>query len=485
MEVAPEKLPIWKLVVFALGQLGWSLASYGVSNLVMYFYMPPETASATRIFPPLIFSGAVIGVFTVIGIINFVSRFFDAVTNPLIASWSDRSHARMGRRRFFLAVSAVPFALFSFLVFTPPASFAAEPGLAASWPNILWISVTILLFYFFFVMYTAPYNALISELGHNPKERLVISTVIGVTWSLGFALGNFVYDFQSMFERAGMSSIGAFQRVQGIFAVVSVVLMLLPPLFIDERRYAAAEPSKEGTASALRSALRNRNFVKFLASEFLYNVCQTIIQMGIVYYVVTLLGLDKELTSFLMMVMFVLSFAFYPFIASAAVRWEKKAVTMAGFVLLALLFAMFALFGILKIPPLVMAYATVAVAALPIAIFTITANAIVADIAEADGIESGNFKAGMFFGIRSFEVNLGVSVANILFPSFLLLGMTARNPFGIRLSAIASVAICVLGFAVFLLYDEKAVLRSLAKKERLSAGELEAIGGGPSGTGMD
>ncbi|HTO22172.1 MAG TPA: MFS transporter, partial [Spirochaetia bacterium] len=56
-----EKLPTWKLVLFALGQLGWSLASYGVSNLVMYFYMPPEGAGVQRIFPPFIFEGALLG----------------------------------------------------------------------------------------------------------------------------------------------------------------------------------------------------------------------------------------------------------------------------------------------------------------------------------------------------------------------------------------------------------------------------------------
>ena len=37
MSSIPEKLPTWKLVIFALGQLGWSLASYGVSNLLNYF----------------------------------------------------------------------------------------------------------------------------------------------------------------------------------------------------------------------------------------------------------------------------------------------------------------------------------------------------------------------------------------------------------------------------------------------------------------
>ena len=57
----------------------------------------------------------------------------------------------------------------------------------------MWLSLAILAFYFFYVMYTAPYNALISELGHNPKERLFISTAIGVTWSVGFAVGSQVY----------------------------------------------------------------------------------------------------------------------------------------------------------------------------------------------------------------------------------------------------------------------------------------------------
>ncbi|MGO8693773.1 MAG: MFS transporter [Rectinemataceae bacterium] len=475
MDQGPEKLPMVKLVVFALGQLGWSLASYSVSNLVMYFYMPPETAAARRIFPPFIFEGAVLGLFTVIGIINLVARFFDAVTNPLLASLSDRSRAKMGRRRFFLALSAVPFAFFSYLVFLPLKHFAQAPSLAASWINIVWLCGTILLFYFFYVMYFAPYNALISELGHNPKERLMISTVIAVTWSLGSATGNFIYDFQGMLEKTGLSSVDAFQRVQAIFAVVSAVLMLLPPIFINERRYAAYSVSNETTAQALRSSLGNKNFLRFIVAEFLYNICQTIIQMGIVYYIVTLLRLDKELTSLLMMVMFILSFVFYPFITAAAVKWEKKRIVVVGFVLLALLFVIFSVYGIVPVPPLVLAFFTVGAAAIPIAIFTIVPNAIVADIAETDGLETGNFKAGMFFGVRSLESNLGVSVANILFPSLLLLGMTVDHPFGIRMSAIVSVLICLAGLGVFFLYDEKAVLRSLAKKEKLSAAEMQAI----------
>ena len=473
MPQGPEKLPFGKLILFALGQLGWSLASFGVGNLITYFYMPPETTTSV-VFPPFLFQGAFMGL-TVIGIIAFGSRFFDAVTNPLIASWSDRSKSRLGRRRFFMMVSAVPFALFSALVFFPLQHFKTEPGIAASLPNIIWLSVAILVFYFAFVMYTAPYNALISELGHNPKERLRISTVISVTWALGFAVGNFVYEFQGMFERSGVSPVAAFQRVQIIFAGVALVLMLLPVAFINEKRYAAYSASSEGTMSALRSSLRNRNFVIFLCSELLYFVCQTVIQTGIVYYIVTLLRLEKELTTPLVDVMFVLSFAFYPLVTWAAGRFEKKKVLIAGFILMTLLFALFALMGVLPVKSLVYAWGIVVIAALPNAIFGILPNAVVADIAEADGIETGNFKAGMFFGIRSFEMNLGVSLANVLFPSLLTLGKSIEHPFGVRMTAIVSCGVCVLATLILVAYRERDVLRSLAKKETLTGGSAKEL----------
>ncbi|HVO38129.1 MAG TPA: MFS transporter [Spirochaetia bacterium] len=475
MERAPEKLPLGKLILFALGQMGWSLASYGVSNLLVYFYMPPETATAA-IFPAFLFQGAFVGFLTITGVVNFGSRLFDAVTNPIIASWSDRSPARMGRRRFFMAISAAPFALFAVLVFIPLQHFHAQPTVAQSWLNIVWLVGTILLFYFFFVMYNAPFNALIAELGHNPRERLIISTVISVTWALGFAVGNFVYEFQGLFEKSGMSSVSAFQTVEIIFGVVSFILMLLPVLFIDERRYAAYSVSHESTGQALTSALRNSNFFRFLVSELLYFICQTVIQMGVVYYVVTLLGLEKELTSFLMIFMFLLSFAFYPLVTWSSLKLEKKRVLMVGFALLAVLFLCFALMGVLPIRGIVFAYVTIAIAALPMAIFGIVPNAIVADIAEADGIETGNFKAGMFFGIRTFETNLGTSIANGLFPSLLLLGKSVENPFGIRMTAIVSVAIALLGMFVFVFYDERKVLRSLAKKEKLTGASAREAG---------
>ena len=48
---APKRPPLSVLWIYACGQLGWSLAVYGVGSLMSYFYMPPEEAGAKAIFP--------------------------------------------------------------------------------------------------------------------------------------------------------------------------------------------------------------------------------------------------------------------------------------------------------------------------------------------------------------------------------------------------------------------------------------------------
>ncbi|MDP3177756.1 MAG: MFS transporter, partial [Spirochaetaceae bacterium] len=115
----PLKLPASKLVLFALGQLGWSLASWSVSNAITFFFLPPEKAGAAPLFPPFIFQGAIFGALTIIGLINAGSRIWDAITDPWVANLSDRSRSKFGRRRLFLLISALPTAFFAFLVFLP------------------------------------------------------------------------------------------------------------------------------------------------------------------------------------------------------------------------------------------------------------------------------------------------------------------------------------------------------------------------------
>ncbi|MGQ9842619.1 MAG: MFS transporter [Spirochaetota bacterium] len=458
MEYKVETLPLWKKIVYALGQLGWSLASFSIGNLLIYFYLPPESGDKA-IFPAYIYQGYVIGVLTIIGLIYAFGRLWDAITDPLIAGMSDRSRSPFGRRRKFLAVSAFPFALLSILAFTPPVN-ALSP-----W-NAVWLFVIVTLFYWFMTMYVTPFFAWLSELGHNANERLFLSTLISITWAIGFAVGSQSVALQSMFENAyGYSSTKSFQVVILIFGAVSFILMYLPVIFIDERRYCEPNVSNEGTFEALKSAFKNKNFLFFTISDLAYWVALTFITTGLVYYVTVLLELDKAIYSQYMIILFALSFIFYVPANLIAQKIGKKKLLIFAFVLYSLVYVVASMLGWFPIDKNVQGLIVVFMTSLPLAIFGILPNAIIADIAEADGIQTGNFKAGIFFGARTFMSKMGQMIAALLFPSLILLGKTPGNDIGVRLTCVVAFFFCVGGLILFLKYDEKKVLEILATKE--------------------
>jgi len=453
-------LGIGRKIIFALGQFGWSLAAFSSANVLTYFYLPPQTDGQSA-FPVYIFQGAVLGIATIIGLINFGGRFFDAITDPIIANMSDRSRSRFGKRMSFMGLSALPFALFSWLMFVPLVPYESSI-------NSLWLIFSILIFYLALTMYCTPYNALISELGHTPNERLDISTYISVTWALGFAVGNQVYLFQGIFEKTwSMAPTQAFQAVVGMFAVIAFVLMMLPVLFISEKKYANSSATDEGVWESLRSAFANRNFLFFTLSDFMYWLSLSFIQIGISYYIIVLLGLEKEMISGLMIIMFALSFVFYLPVNLVARKIGKKKVLIFGFVVFGLTFVLVSLLNYLPFSATGQAYLLIILAAVPMSVFGILPNAIIADVADADGIETQKHKAGIFFGARTFMMKMGISVANLIFPSLLLLGRSTDNDLGIRLTAIMALIFCLAGLVLFLKYDENKVLTTLSKRKAM------------------
>ena len=164
--------------IFAVGQLGWSILSGIVNTWLVTFYLPTRESveAGAKFYVP---TGLVIfGVLTVLGLITFVCRIFDAVTDPWIASLSDRSRNPKGRRIPFMQKAAVPFAVMTVLVFCAPVE-------EISGVNIAWVLGFLLLFYLFMTMYCTPYNALISEFGKTQEDRMYISTAISLTFFFG------------------------------------------------------------------------------------------------------------------------------------------------------------------------------------------------------------------------------------------------------------------------------------------------------------
>jgi len=119
--------------------------------------------------------------------------------------------------------------------------------------------------------------------------------------------------------------------------------------------------------------------------------------------------------------------------------------------------------------PLVQGMTVIILAALPGAILGILPNALLGDIAAYDAEEKGESNAGMYFAARTFTMKVGTAVAALLFPTFLNLGNTSENPFGIRAATFTGFLICIAAAALFTTFPNSHVKRDMNTRPNINS----------------
>ena len=470
-----KRLSKKQMIIFAIGQLGWSMLSGIIGAWLVTFYLPTDKAINESGAIQYIVPGLIIGGFmTVLGLITALSRIFDAVTDPLIASLSDRSKNPRGRRIPFMQIAAIPLSIVTVLLFITPVN-AISP-----W-NIVWISVFIVLFYLFMTMYCTPYNALISEFGKTQEDRMFISTAISLTFFAGTLLAYTPFVFAGLIQ--GLVGYAWSYRICFIvLAVIACVAMLIPTFLLKEKEFVETKPSEENVVRSLVSTFKNKDFRTFSLSDIMYWVGLTMFQTGLPFFVKVSMGFDESMVMVFMGGMTVLSAVFYPFVTKMVKKFGKKKLVIAGFLGLAICYAITAVSSIDGFLPTegnangiswAFGIAIMVIAALPMALLGIIPQSIVADVAEAEAVTTGQNREGMFFAARTFAMKFGQSIAMILFTSLAILGAAkaeagsndiVASKFGLMIAAIVAVAFCVLGAVILLFYREKKVMKTIAKE---------------------
>ena len=443
-----------KVWCFAVGQFGWSVLAALISSWLVNYYQPDLTTqqAGQPIFIPQ--GLAILGVLTVLGAITAFGRIFDAVTDPLIASLSDRCRSKDGRRIPFMRAAAVPFALTCILTFWSPVR-------GESWLNAGFLFLMLMLFYLFMTMYCTPYNALIPELGADQKTRMAISTSISFTYIAGMAVAYMAPVIWGMLEHS-MPRVTAIRLTLTGIALVGMVCMFVPVFTIREQDYITVVPSESTALRSLAATFRNPDFRVFVASDIAYFLGITMFQTALPFFVTSLLKLDEGMSTVYFVLMTALSVLFYVPVNKLTPKFGKKKLILFAFGVFTLSFVYTAFFGsALPIPPAVQGYILCAVAAPAMAIFGILPQAVVADIAECDALETGENRSGMFYAARTFAFKLGQSIAMLLVTAFATIGQETGA--GYRITAFAAAAVCVLGGALFMVYNEKRVYAKIMK----------------------
>lgn len=184
-----------------------------LNNYLIYFYQPSKESGIPNLIPQ---GRIVLGILTIIGLIKAIGHIIDAVTDPLIASCSDKSRHPDGRRIPLMKKAAIPFGLCALLMFFVPLG-------KVSWLNAVWIAAFMWGYYFFFTLYMIPHNALIPELIQDGPLRVNTYTISSFFFVTGSALGYVSPLIVSLFKGTGLATLWAWRTTFGIYTLIGII----------------------------------------------------------------------------------------------------------------------------------------------------------------------------------------------------------------------------------------------------------------------
>jgi GPH family glycoside/pentoside/hexuronide:cation symporter len=444
--LSTEKLPFPKQIAYACGMMGWSILTNIIGVLLIYFYLPPANSGLVTLLAQV----TLLGVLNLPSVITIAGRLADAMYDPFIGQTSDRSKNKKGRRIPFMKWSILPAAGFCILVFRP---LDNEVSMA----NAIWLTFSLILFFISATTYIIPYNALMPEMAHTNQEKVKFSSFQQVGFVMGMIIASSTSNIASLFGHffPDFTRMEAFQTAIWCLAGLGAIFMYIPVLVIDERRYCRASPSTLRLIPAMKQALKNRNFVYYIAADFSYFMALYIIMSGLQYFVTVLCGLPESIGVILVGTMVGVSLLFYPIINMMARKIGKKPIVLFSFFLLGLAFMSIYFLGKFPFPPKAQMFMLVFIAAFPLAALGILPPAILAEIADEDARKTGENKEGLFFAVKYFSVKLGQTFGIGLFAALTLYGKDPGNDYGLRLNGLFGAALCILAFAVFSRFKEK------------------------------
>lgn len=145
-----EMLSFRVKALYGLGQMVW-----GVKDILFHFYLIFHYQTNLGLSASYAAAAALIGL------------FFDAVSDPIMAYFSDNHTGKGGRRHPFMAAAILPFALSLYLVFSPPDGLG-QGGL------FIWLSLCAITARLCVTVFIVPHTALSAELSSDYSERTSI-----------------------------------------------------------------------------------------------------------------------------------------------------------------------------------------------------------------------------------------------------------------------------------------------------------------------
>jgi glycoside/pentoside/hexuronide:cation symporter, GPH family len=426
--VEPRPLPLRGKLLYAVSSLGSEALTQSRGLWLLYYYAPPSDADLEQQLPRLV-AGALI----------FGGRLLEAFDDALVGFWSDRTRSRWGRRIPFVLGATPLWALFAFLLFTPPPAGAVGTG--------VYLFVTLELFFVFATLSGGPYEALLPEIARTSDERVQVQSLKVYLGFAGGAIGLVGSDL--LIDAFG------FKVMALTIAALALVCRYAGLFGVWDRARRSQVPAAIPFREAMRATFSNHAFVVFLPAFILFQIGFQMLVGVVPFYVDALLGDGEGLgVGLLTGVALVAAVAAVPAFAALARRTSKRQAYRTAMLGAALTAPLLGVAGFAPgVPTEAQMLAVVALAGAPVGGNYLFPAPLTADIIDYDSTRTGLRREATYYGAQNFVEKVATSVSPLLLSLLLLLGDSADNPLGVRLVGPVAGLIVLIGYFAFRSYD--------------------------------
>ncbi len=336
---------------------------------------------------------------TLAGTALLVGKIWDAVIDPAIGFFSDRTKSRLGRRRPWMLGGAIAVFFFMILMYT-------NPHIQSQFWLFMWVIAVYCLLVTAYSVINIPYGALTPELTRDYDGRTVLNAyrmsfaVIGTFIGAGIVLP-LVGAFAN--KDLGWMAMGA-----AMGAVISATALITIFTIKEPTRAAEEASDQEGFLKTYLAALRNKPFVLALVTYALHMAGTTVVQAALLYYFKYIF---EGAGSFQLALIFFLvpALLFIPLWTVISKRIGKKWAYNLGMGLFAV--AVMAVFFFAADRGPLFLYVVMAFAGIGYSTNYVMPYAIIPDTVELDYAQNGVRREGAFYGLWNFTNQIGVALA--------------------------------------------------------------------------
>jgi len=404
-----------------------------------------------------------------------IGKVWDAVTDPMMGYISDRTITRLGRRRPYLLIGAIPMMLTLWLFFTAP-SISNQTLL------MFWAMGTLILVNTVSTVLNVPYSSLTPELTDDYHERSSLN---------GYRFGCAVFGtiagaagVQILVDAYGGGKHG-WSMMGLILGAVMAIVTLLTFFGTKEKKHTLDDIPTEGFFSTYKAVFSNKPYMILALTYALHLTALNFLQNILIYYVDYIypaefvmalrnfplvgnpVGTEADLRGTLLvlslMALLVTAMLFIPVSVLVSKKIGKKRTYQICFILIGIAGLSVSLAGHLL--PLEGFLGLLIFAGIGVGFSYVAPFAMVPDTVEFDAVKTGERKEGAYYGMWTFISKCGAALSGFISGIILSLGgyvahavQSPQAKLAIRLiigPIPAVVFVCALFLIQFYPLDEK------------------------------